>query len=272
MLGNELRGALRSGKRVYGTCVCSNNARWAAVVRGLGLDLVFLDTEHIPQDRGELAWMCQTYAAMGIAPVVRVPEPDPYQACIVLDGGAQGVIAPYVETVEEVKRLAGAVKHRPLKGARLRRALDGEETLEPVLTEYLANWNKNNVLIINIESQTAIDALEDLLAVEEVDSILIGPHDLSLNLGVPEQYDHPKFDAAVREIFTKARAAGKGAGVHFSDGLEQEVVWARDTGANLIMHSSDLAMFRGAMDSDIVRMKEMLGDAVSESGEDESTV
>jgi 4-hydroxy-2-oxoheptanedioate aldolase len=272
MLGNELREALHSGKRVYGTCVCSNNARWAAVVRGLGLDLVFLDTEHIPQDRGELAWMCQTYAAMDIAPIVRIPEPDPYQACIVLDGGAQGVIAPYVETVEEVKKLAGAVKHRPLKGARLRRALDGEETLEPVLSEYLAKWNKNNVLIINIESQPALDALDDLLAVEEVDAVLIGPHDLSLNLGVPEQYDHPKFDAAVREIFTKARAAGKGAGVHFSDGLEQEVVWARATGANLIMHSSDLGIFRNTMGSDIAKMKEMLGDAVSESGEDESTV
>ena len=102
----ELGAALRSGARVYGTLVISPAPSWPTQVKRLGLDFVFLDTEHISLDRHQLSWMCQTYSALGIAPLVRIPSPDPYQATMVLDGGAAGVVAPYVETVEQVKACA----------------------------------------------------------------------------------------------------------------------------------------------------------------------
>lgn len=63
--------------------------------------------------------MCNAYRALGIAPIVRIPSPDPYYASMVMDGGANDIIAPYVETVEQVKALSGAVKLRPIKGMRL---------------------------------------------------------------------------------------------------------------------------------------------------------
>src|SRR5207302_9814664 len=107
----------------------------------LGLDFVFVDTEHIPLDRQTLSWICQTYQAAGLPAVVRIPCNDPFEACKVLDAGAGGVIGPYVETADQVRALVGAVKLRPLKGRRLQDALRDPNTLEPELRDYLEKRN-----------------------------------------------------------------------------------------------------------------------------------
>ena len=91
MNGQELSTALRSGKCVYGTAIISPSPHWPKLVRKLNLDFVFIDTEHIAIDRDQLSWMCQTYAGIGLAPLVRIPKPDPYQACMVLDGEMMAV-------------------------------------------------------------------------------------------------------------------------------------------------------------------------------------
>ena len=119
MTRKQLRTALRSGQRVYGTLIVSDSPRWPAQVAQIGLDFVFIDTEHISIDRKALSWMCQTYSALGLPPIVRIPAPDPYAATMALDAGAAGIIAPYIETVEQVRALRGATKLRPIKGARL---------------------------------------------------------------------------------------------------------------------------------------------------------
>jgi 4-hydroxy-2-oxoheptanedioate aldolase len=259
MRGRELRKALHEGRRVYGTLIVSSSPRWPPSVAGLGLDFVFLDTEHVAVDRGQLSWMCHAYAGSGLAPVVRIPSPDPYQACMALDGGAHGIIAPYVETPEQVRDLVGATKLRPLKGARLRDALAGSAVLEPELAAYLGQWNSDSVLIINIESVPALNALDEILAVEGLDAVLVGPHDLTCNLGIPEQYKHPRFVAAVDEIIRKARARGIGAGIHatYPHAIEHEIRWA-GMGANLIVHWGDLIAVRFTLRRDLDALKAAL--------------
>lgn len=259
MNGTQLRAALRSGQRVYGTCLTSTNAKWPAMLAASGLDFVFIDTEHIPIGREQLAWMCQACMALNLAPVVRVPEPDPYLACVALDGGAAGIIFPYVESVEQVRALHGAIRNRPLKGAVMERALDDPASLSPEVRAYLDRWNEGRVMIVNIESVPAMENLDNIMADPGLDAVLIGPHDLSINLGIPEAYDHPQFEAAILEIITRARAKGLGAGVHFSNGIEPEIRWAQN-GANLILHSSDLYLVRDALARDLARFRAELGD------------
>jgi 2-keto-3-deoxy-L-rhamnonate aldolase RhmA len=132
----ELRRRLLAGETVFGTLIVSPSPRWPDAVRRCGLDFVFIDTEHIALDRAPLSWMCQTYSALGLPPLVRIPSPDPFAATMVLDGGAAGVVAPYVETAQQVRDLRGAVKFRPIKGQRLRQMLDGAP-VEPELESYL---------------------------------------------------------------------------------------------------------------------------------------
>lgn len=258
---------LRGAERLYGTLLVSPSPHWVPVVAGLGLDFVFIDTEHIPLDREKLAWMCQAYRAVGLPPIVRIPSPDPYQACMALDGGAAGIVAPYVETPAQVRELVGAVKKRPLKGQTLARHLAGEP-LEAALGDYLVKGAAARTLIINIESVPAIEALDEILAVEGLDGVLIGPHDLSTSLGVPERYDHPRFIAACDTIITKARARSLGAGIHViyqANRLADEERWAQ-LGANFILHAADVILFAEGIRRELGELKERLRDVPSPAG------
>lgn len=252
---------LRQPTRLYGTLIVSPSPHWVPVVAALGLDFVFIDTEHIPIDREKLAWMCQAYRAVGLPPIVRTTSPNPYEACVALDGGAVGIVAPYVETPDQVRELVGAVKKRPLKGRTLARHLAGE-ALEPGFQAYVEKRAAPRALIVNIESAPALEALDEILAIDGLDGVLIGPHDLSCSLSVPENYEHPKFLAACDTIITKARARGLGAGAHVTyqaNRIAHEERWAR-LGANLIIHAADIILFSEGIRRDLGDLKTRLGD------------
>src|SRR2546421_12565677 len=137
MHGREIIAALHAGRRVYSSAIVATSPLWPNLAKQAGIDFVFVDTEHTPLDRETLGWTCQTYQALGLPPVVRIPCNDPFEACKVLDAGAGGVIGPYVETADQVRGLVGAVKYRPLKGQRLQEALHERNSLEPELRKYL---------------------------------------------------------------------------------------------------------------------------------------
>ncbi len=259
MNGKTLRQNLHNGVCVYGTLITSASPRWSQTISSLGIDFVFIDNEHTPFDRQNTAWMCQVYAALGMAPLVRIPSPDPFLACMALDGGAHGIIAPYIETAAQVRALVGSVRYRPLKGKRLQELLAGTFEPNPELRSYLDDYNTNNLLVINIESVPALESLDDILSVEGLDAVLIGPHDLSISLGLPEQYTHPKFLQAVETIITTARRYGLGAGLHatYSNALEQEIIYAK-MGANLFVHQGDLMSIRYNLYNDINRLKQVM--------------
>lgn len=261
MTGREFRAALRGGRRVYGTCVTSPNPMFPGILRGACMDFVFIDTEHIALDRETVAGMCGTYAGMGIVPVVRIPSPDPFAACAMADAGARGIITPYIESPDDVRALVGATKLRPIKGERLARALREPDSLEPELATYLEERNADMTLIVNIESVPAIERLDEIVAVPGLDALLIGPHDLTCSLGIPEQYEHPRFDEAVREIISKGRAAGLGAGLHFFwDDVDAEVRWVKN-GGNLVLYSNDGALFAQALNAGMAAIRGGVGAA-----------
>jgi len=258
MTPKELKRRTLAGEQVYGTQIVSTAPIWPAAVAQLGLDFVFIDTEHIAVSRGQLSEMCQAYRALGVPPLVRIPSPDPFEACKAIDGGAAGIVAPYVETAQEARKLVGAVKYRPLKGRRLAGALDGTDILEPAVRSFLDRQNEGNLLVVMIESRPAVEALDEILAVPGIDAVLVGPQDLSCTLGIPEQYDHPEFERTVRTIFAKGRARGIGAGVISWLGIAREVEWAR-AGANLLVHEGDITTFLRAARADFQQLRQKIG-------------
>lgn len=241
---------LKDGEIVYGTCIVSSSPLWPATLAPSRLDFVFIDTEHIPTDRNELAMLCRLYQATGLETIVRILYPDPYLACMAKDAGATGVLAPYVEEAEQIRQLAGATKYRPLKGERLRRVLDGTETLDAATKDYLDKYNAGSMCLINIESITAVERLSSLLSVNGLDGVIIGPHDLSINMGLPEQYEHPEFEKTVRTIIHQARAKGIAAGIHFPNSPERQIRWIKE-GMNIVLHSSDMGLFSQKLKEDI---------------------
>jgi 4-hydroxy-2-oxoheptanedioate aldolase len=267
----SLKKKLNYGKRIYGTAIVSPSPLWTAAVRQANLDFVFLDTEHIPLGRETVANMCALYSAEGIPPMVRIPSPDPYTACTALDGGASAILAPYVETAEQVKGLVGAVKYRPLKGKKLQQILDGNEVMDEKLKNYIEERCGENLLFINVESMPAIDNLQELLSVPGLDGVIIGPHDLSCSMGVPEEYTNPVFEDTVTGIINECRQRNLGIGIHLSEAPEHQVRWAK-AGVNIILHSSDVSLFGKILDSEISTIKKELRDEPDESGDHSITI
>mgnify|MGYP001236850765 CR=1 FL=1 len=124
----ELKNNLKKGELVLGTLIVSASPFWLKILENCSLDFIFIDTEHIALNRVDLSWMCRSYSAIGYPPLVRMPSPDPYIATQYLDDGASGVIAPYVEKIEQVRELIGATKKRPIKGKKLEESF-GMKTL-----------------------------------------------------------------------------------------------------------------------------------------------
>jgi 4-hydroxy-2-oxoheptanedioate aldolase len=262
MDGKELAEALHSGKRIYGTLIISTSPKWVEVMRALDIDCVFIDTEHIPLDWQKLGWMCHTFTGLGMAPIVRIPRPDPFEACRVLDMGAVGVVAAYMETPEQVNQMRSAVKLRPIKGKKMEQILTGKTKLQGEFADYVKKFNEGHVLLANIESVPAVEALDEILAVPDLDGVMIGPHDLSCSLGIPEQYDHPLFDKTVQQIISMARARSIGVGIHNLPRVDQEVKWGK-AGINMILRLADMTLFRRALQEDLNAIREALGEKVS---------
>jgi 4-hydroxy-2-oxoheptanedioate aldolase len=259
--GKDLREHLRAGKRAYGFCVEGfGHPKLPRVLARCGLDFVFMDNEHNPLNRETCAWAAQAYAANNVAPLLRIPEPSAILAAMALDAGAHGVIAPYVETVEQVRALVGATKYRPLKGDALARLLDNPRTFDSDTLAYLERFNTNSVLVVMIESAAGVARLPELLAVPGVDVILVGPHDFSINYAIPEQFDHPVFQAQLRATIRVCSEHQVAVGVHHLAGTDARerrwIAW----GCRFIVHKSDTAFIVEAIHDQIGGLRESLGD------------
>jgi 4-hydroxy-2-oxoheptanedioate aldolase len=249
-----LKEKLKSGYKIYGTAIVSSSKIWSNAVKNANLDFVFIDTEHIPLGRETVSEMCILYSALNLNPIVRIPSPDIFTACTTLDGGAVGILVPYIETKDQVKQLVGATKFRPIKGKKLDQILEDPKRIDSKLKKYIDERCKNNLLFINIESEPAVKNLSQILSIDGIDGIIIGPHDLSCSLGIPEEYDNPIFEKSVKQIISKASKKNIPVGIHLSEDPEYQIKWGK-LGMKIILHSSDISIFSKNLYSDINNIK-----------------
>lgn len=263
MTGATIREKLHNGERVYGTHVASlMNPLAAAIATGLELDFAFFCTEHMPIDRTEVGMMCQFYKAHGISPIVRVPDPNPTAISMATDAGAEGIVVPYVETLEEVKRMVAAVKHRPVKGKVRDDALAGITPYPPKLQQFLERFNEHQYLIIGVESVPALERLETLIDGTGVDGVFLGPHDITTSMGIPEEYDNPEFQDAIVDAIQRCRACNVGVGLHFKLLKLGEASLRRflDAGMNWIINGSDVTIMIDTMNAQLGQIRDWAGD------------
>lgn len=266
MQGELFRQKLKAGERVYITHVVSlGNPIGAALTTALQIDAVFICTEHMPLDRAEVSMMCQFYALHGISPMVRIPHPCPRLAAQALDGGAQGIVVPYVETVEEVKALVGAVKYRPIKGEILRGFLSGQTKPNEKLQAFFKRFNQHHYLIIGIESVPAIRRLEELVSIDGVDGVFLGPHDITCSMGIPEEYGNPDFIRTVVDIIQRCRRAGVGVGIQVDLAAPSSKPFL-DAGMNFMFHIADVIKMRDVMNAELGTLRRNHGDTFSREG------
>lgn len=240
MNGAALKAKMKQDGYIYGTHIVGLEspvtAKWLA---GCGMDFVFICQEHIPLTRETTSTMCQLFSAYGISPMVRIPYPDKHLATIAVEGGAEGIVVPYVEELSEIEPIINALKYRPIKGKYLDDIVSGKAEPPKKLTEYMAELNKDLYLIAGIESVPAIENLDSFLDCEDVYAIFLGPHDISCSMGLPCDYEHPDFVELVSDVIRRCRKKGKPVGVHVDYGMERNKPFL-EAGANFILNNSDV--------------------------------
>lgn len=255
MNGAELKQILRDGGRVYGTMIThGRNPNWAPALAGVGMDYAVIDTEHNPRSRAELGDYLALFNTGGVVPIVRIPIPDSHYVTMAMDAGAQGVLAPYCETAAQALEVVAAAKWRPLKGAAVERVVAQGEHISEATRAYLEARNRNSIAIIGIESVAAIEELDSILEVPGIDGIFVGPNDLSISLGIPDQYGEPAYQEAVRQIIQTSEAKGVPVLVHHQN-LELSEYWI-EQGARFVLHSTDRRTLSEAYRTAFAKLRE----------------
>jgi 2-keto-3-deoxy-L-rhamnonate aldolase RhmA len=182
-------------------------------VAGLcGYDWILIDHEHGPGGEDTLLHQLQAAAATPAFPLVRIAVNDTARFKRVLDAGAHGVMVPWISTVAEAQAAASAMRYTPrgVRGvAKFHRSVGFGQNFE----EYFLHSHEWLVLATQVETPEAVSNAEGIAAVDGVDVLFVGPTDLTYNMGIRDQYDHPNFIEALRRVAAAARKAGKAAGI-----------------------------------------------------------
>jgi 4-hydroxy-2-oxoheptanedioate aldolase len=164
------------------------SASLAEFVGGIGFDGIFIDCEHGMASIETVQEMCRAARAAGVQSIVRPENDAPFLITRYLDAGAGGIMVPHIDTAEAARRVVETVQYARPKDAR------------------------DTVIIVMVESLTAIRSLPELLAVEGIDVYFIGPNDLSHSMRLPGQIHHPEVKGMVKDAAARIRGAGKVAG------------------------------------------------------------
>jgi 2-keto-3-deoxy-L-rhamnonate aldolase RhmA len=208
---------------------------------------MFIDMEHSTQDLHAVAQLILACTYVGVSPIVRAPSKSAWHISRLLDAGAAAVVIPHVDTVAEVRSLVRAAKYAPLgdRGCTNNQpVLNFQKVPTRAQNELL---NRETMLIPMIETPAAVELVDEYLAIEGVDGILIGSNDLCADMGIPGQYDDPRYQDAVTKIIAAGVRAGKPIGIGGIgprlDLLEKFFAM----GACWSLSGGDLAMLQGGM-------------------------
>ncbi len=208
---NTFKKALAEGRRQIGLWCAIPDSGVAEMLAGCGFDWLLFDTEHAALDEVHVLPLLQAVAPYPVHAIVRPDALNPAEIKKILDVGAQSILVPYVETVEQARLAAASVDYPP-RGIR---GVAGATRASRFGTVkgYHAAARDEICLLVQLETAAALDALEDIAAVPGIDGIFIGPADLAASLGHAGNPGHPTVKATVLDAIRRIRAAGKPAGI-----------------------------------------------------------
>lgn len=215
---NRILQKYRKGQPSVGTFT---HMQSAALIEGLGytgLDYVIIDTEHSPTDISFVSRAITAADAAGITPLVRINAVSREAVLRPLDLGAKGLIVPAVESVEEVQNLISFAKFTPVGKRGFCPTRDGGWGFsENDATTYMDKSNRETLLLPQCETAECLSHIEEIVALEGVDGIFIGPLDLSIALGCPMLLDAPQMVNAVERVLKACKSKGKPAVIFCGD-------------------------------------------------------
>jgi 4-hydroxy-2-oxoheptanedioate aldolase len=240
---NTFKRALLARQIQIGSFLGLCNAYSAEIMALAGFDCLAIDGEHAPNTPAGVIPQLQAVASHGVQTLVRPVDHNPALIKQYLDVGVQTLLAPMVESAQQAQALASAMRYPPEGirgvGTALARAAGWN-----AVPDYLMQANDQMCLIAQIENQAGLNALEDILAVDQVDAIFIGPSDLAASLGHLGNTKHPHVQQVIRDVLARASKAGKAVGIFCMD-LASAASY-RVQGASFFLVGADTLLLRNA--------------------------
>lgn len=235
-----------SDRPLAGMWVCSGSPLIAEIAAGSGLDWLLIDGEHSPNSLESILAQLQAIAAYPATALVRPPYGDVVTIKQYLDLGVQNLLVPMVDSAEQAAELVRAVRYPPAGVRGVGSALARASRWNRV-PDYLADAAGTISLTVQIETAAAVERVEEILEVDGVDAIFIGPSDLAASMGLLGQQEHPDVVAAAEHCIRAAAAAGKPAGVNaFAPAVADRYFSA---GASFVLVGADVAMLARASEA-----------------------
>ncbi|HEY3609513.1 MAG TPA: aldolase/citrate lyase family protein [Pseudonocardiaceae bacterium] len=179
------------------------------IAHSTGHHAIMIDLEHSTMSTDVAATLCAAAGSLGLTAIVRIPEREYGMIGRLLDGGAHGIVAPRIETVEEARQIAGACRFPP-RGQRSQTAMVPQLGMRPTPARELNPALDDTVVVqILLETPTGIANADAIAALDGVDMLAIGANDLTAELGVPGQYDDGRVRQAIASVGAAAKRHGK---------------------------------------------------------------
>jgi 4-hydroxy-2-oxoheptanedioate aldolase len=239
-----LRARLSAGGQAVGIFVQTPSPVVPELLGHLGVDFVCIDQEHSALGPESVQALVAGAALGGVPALVRVSDSTAHHVAAALDAGAAGVLVPRVSSAPTARDVVRFARYPPL----------GERGLGPgraavygrTIPDALATANDEILVAVQIETGAALDALEEILAVDGIDLIFVGPGDLSASLGLAGGIGDPQLHGIVVDVLARSREAGRATGVFALD-TDGARAWL-DAGVQLLVVGSDLALLAAAVE------------------------
>ena len=240
---NKLKEQLARGETTIGGWLTVASPVVAEATASCGFDWVAVDMEHAPVSDGDLQGVFIAIEHCGAAPMVRLPEADPYLARRMLDAGAHGLIVPVVENASAFSAFSHHCLYPPAgtRGVGLSRCNGWGVSFD----EYIDGFSP--VLVPQIETVAGVAATAEIAALSDVDAIFVGPYDLSASLGSRGDFSTQNFEDAIAAVRQSCSAKGKAIGIHQVE-PDMDALSARvDEGFGFIAYGTDMIAMRSAL-------------------------
>ena len=248
---NPFARALKSRDKQIGLWISLASNIAAEVTAHAGFDWALIDMEHAPNDYRSVLGQLQVFAGSDTTALVRVEWNDTVAVKKLLDIGAQGLLFPMIQSVEEARRAVAATRYPP-KGVR---GVSGtmRATRYGRVKDYLGRVEDETAVLLQVETQAALDAAEDIAAVDGVDGIFFGPADIGADMGLLGNPMHPDIWARIRPVAKALMARGMPVGTLVTDpGFAAELM---DEGFTFVACGLDTGLLARASDKLLADVK-----------------
>jgi|TARA_R110000850_G_scaffold14218_5_gene45624 4-hydroxy-2-oxoheptanedioate aldolase len=234
---NPFKQSLKDGETVFGCWLGLADTFSTELMGTAGFDWLVIDGEHAPNDLRSILAQLQVLEASPSHPVVRVPIGETYMLKQVLDAGAQTVLVPMVDNADQARQLVRDVTYPPHGDRGVGYALTRAARFSQI-TDYGTTADDQICLLVQVESRKGLENLDEILAIDGIDGVFIGPADLAADMGHMGNALHPDVQTAIMSALSKIDASGKAAGIlSTKDEMTQDAIKA---GARFVAVGADV--------------------------------